>query len=137
MGTVRRLLNCGSFGLRTVNARESFEFTEDTTDVVSRWRCLILISPLFCFLRSLLCFAILNSVVFSYGAGRRRAYTHKLVDCSALVPNFARSLSRTFTGVLPGSLIIVVVGDDLVTKDPGFSTSYRPASCHVISFISE
>ena len=35
--TVWRLrLGCGLAGLRTVRARETFEFTEETTEVVSR-----------------------------------------------------------------------------------------------------
>ena len=43
---------------------------------------------------------------------------------SALVPNFAKSLSRTFTGDCPGSLMIVVVEDDFVTKFPGSGVKY-------------
>ena len=55
------------------------------------------------------------SVVCSNGAGLRSALVHRLVARCALVPNFAKSLSRTFTGARPGSLMIVVVGEDLVT----------------------
>ena len=48
---------------------------------------------------------------------------------------FAKSLSRTFTGARPGSLMIVVAGEDLVTYDPGLSTSYKPAGCFFALFL--
>ena len=122
---LRRRLGCGLTGLRTVEARETFEFTDETTDVVSRCRCRIFISPfLFHQIVTVLCnFGFCCLFIWRYGAGRRCAYVHRFVDHSALVPKFARSLSRTFTGGRPGSLIMVVVGDDFVTNDPGLRAS--------------
>ena len=51
------------------------------------------------------------------------------------MPNFAKSLSQTFTSARPGSLMIVVVGEDLVTYDPGLRISYKPASCRIALFL--
>ena len=45
------------------------------------------------------------------------------------------SLSLTLAGDHPGLLIIVVVGEDLVTNAPGLRTSYNPASCFLGRFL--